>query len=162
MTPLPCVLLLGLLSPGAAQPPAAAAQGTPSSERVRSPLAQGAGQVPRKVLALYSREQIPGDYKDIAFTQLHQRGEMPLNHLGVELVYHDAAEPLPDPATLSGYRGVVTWFEKPVNFEDPAPVCRWLSDLSSSGNWLGAGMVAPSTRIGMTLIEGLASARATS
>ncbi len=116
-------LLLWLCLPGLA-----AAQG---------PAAQPpAGPVARKVLALYSRENIPGDHKDIAFTQLHQRGEMPLNYLGVELVYHDASKPLPDPATLSGYRGVLTWFEKPVNFEDPSPVCRWLSAAMRARLWV--------------------------
>lgn len=89
--------------------------------------------VPRKVLALYTRAQIPGDFKDIYFLSLHQHAELPLNHLGLEVVYHEASSPLPDPAAMKEYRGIVTWFSDPVNFRDPSVVCRWMSRAMAQG-----------------------------
>lgn len=98
-----------------------------------APAAAEGTLVPRKVIALYSRENIRKEFKDVSYLQLHQHGEMALNHLGLELEYVEASGPLPDPASLDGYRGVVTWFEQPESFSDPRPVCRWLSSVMRSG-----------------------------
>lgn len=92
-----------------------------------------AADVPRKVLALYTLQQIPGEFKDIYFLSLHQHAELPLNHLGLEVVYHEASAPLPEPAEMKDYRGIVTWFSDPVNFRDPAVVCRWMSSAMAQG-----------------------------
>ena len=95
--------------------------------------APGGTAIPRKVLALYSGAEIVGEFKDITSLQLHERGEIALNHLGLEVVYHDAGKSLPDLRSLEGFRGVVTWFAKPVNFADPDPVCRWMDAAMARG-----------------------------
>ncbi|MBI5208774.1 MAG: hypothetical protein HY927_02225 [Elusimicrobia bacterium] len=95
--------------------------------------AQDDGLIGRKVLAVYRKEDIKGAFKDIAFLQIHTRAEMPLNHLGVEVVYREASEGLPDPAGLRGYAGVLAWFERRPDSPAPGPVCRWLRSALLAG-----------------------------
>lgn len=98
-----------------------------------SPPASAAEALPRKILALYNRERVPGDHKDIAYTELHLFAEMPLNHLGMDLVYRDVAKPLPAPGSLKGYRGVITWFVSPDDVPKPETYCRWLERVIARG-----------------------------
>ncbi|MBI3552663.1 MAG: hypothetical protein HY077_09090 [Elusimicrobia bacterium] len=88
--------------------------------------------LPRKILAFYDRSAISGGFKDEFFTDIHQRAEMPLNYLGMEVVYRDLAEPLPEIRELKDYRGVLLWFEAPKSFA-PAPFCRWSSRALDAG-----------------------------
>ncbi len=67
--------------------------------------AAGPSPAPREVLALYDSAVLP-----IAASDIHRNLEMPLNHLGLVVRYHDIKDPLPDPASLSSVLGVVTWF----------------------------------------------------
>jgi len=75
--------------------------------------------VHREILAVYDStfEATPGD------TLIHARAEMPLNHLGYVLDFHDAQTGLPDPQTLSRYAAVITWFTYDVN--RPAEYLAW-------------------------------------
>jgi len=61
--------------------------------------------VPRTIIALYDSR---GD--GIADSYLHTMAEMPLNHLGLNVEYHDIREPLPDIEKRQDVRGVLTWF----------------------------------------------------
>jgi hypothetical protein len=62
--------------------------------------------VKREILALYdgAREG------NADATRIHRFAEMPLNYLGFILRFHDVRDPLPDPAEMTSYRGVLTWF----------------------------------------------------
>lgn len=62
--------------------------------------------LPRTVIALYDSEVD----KDIWFTHLHQFAEMPINHLGLKLEYHDVNNPLPVIADRKDVLGVIVWF----------------------------------------------------
>ena len=57
--------------------------------------------IPRKVLAFYDGSA----FEDIRFTPIHRVVEMPFNHLGLILSYHDLRQPLPSDAELADVRG---------------------------------------------------------
>ena len=78
--------------------------------------------VPRKVLALYkSSEGRTEEVNEIAnFMQLV------LNNLGLVVEYRDAEAALPDPGTMSDYRGVVTYFVTE-SMKGAARYRRWLA-----------------------------------
>ncbi|MCG5242526.1 hypothetical protein ACIU1J_18155 [Azospirillum doebereinerae] len=62
--------------------------------------------VPRTVLALVDlREE-----EIIRLTRVHSLVEMPLNHLGLSVVYWNVADGLPDLSRYPDLRGVLTWF----------------------------------------------------
>lgn len=98
-------------------------------------LASGAGaaEIPRKVLALYDPRALPKAFPDPYYTDLHQRAEMPLNHLGLELVFRSLEEPLPEPASLSGYRGILVWLHPGERPPDADAYCRWLERAMDAG-----------------------------
>ena len=72
--------------------------------------AQEETPVKREILALYDGAQ-EGDANS---TRIHRFAELPLNHLGLVLRFHDVREKLPEPAEIARYRGVLTWFAGPV------------------------------------------------
>ena len=80
----------------------------------------GAQPVPRHILALYdsTSEPTPAD------TLIHMNAEMPLNHLGFILDYHDLAKGLPSDRELDGNVAVLTMFEADVSA--PSAYFRWL------------------------------------
>ena len=78
-----------------------AATGLPTPER--SPGFAQAGEVPRTIIALYAGGDVQNSY-------IHTVAEMPLNHLGLTVEYHDIHEPLPEITKRSDVRGVITWF----------------------------------------------------
>lgn len=86
--------------------------------------AVGANPVKRTILALYdgAREERP------ASTRLHRFAELPLNHLGFVLQYHDVRDGLPQPRELLAYRGLLTWFAGPVR--DSHAFLAWASRLA--------------------------------
>ncbi len=95
-------------------------------------------QVKRDILALYDgrRERLPHE------TRIHKFAEMPLNYLGYRVVYQDVNQPLPDPATLSRYRGVLTWLVEPLR--RPEALLDWLDQATARGLKLVIlGEVAP-------------------
>ena len=86
--------------------------------------AQAGVPVKREILALYdgAREG------SVTATRIHRFAEMPLNHLGFVLRYHDVRTPLPDQADIERYRGVLTWFAGPVS--DSNVYLAWLVEVS--------------------------------
>ncbi len=64
--------------------------------------------VARKILALYdgSIEPTPAE------TRIHRWAEMPLNHLGYIVAYHDVRAPLPSVAAMRDFAGLITWFSR--------------------------------------------------
>lgn len=62
--------------------------------------------VKREILALYDG----GQEGDANLTRIHRYAELPLNHLGFILRFHDVRDTLPDMAEMERYRGVLTWF----------------------------------------------------
>ncbi|MFM9938553.1 MAG: polysaccharide deacetylase family protein [Hyphomicrobiaceae bacterium] len=94
--------------------------------------------VKRDILALYDsrRERQPHE------TRIHKFAEMPLNYLGLRVVYFDVNRPLPDAGTLSRYRGVLTWFVEPLR--QPERVLDWLDQATTKGlKHVVLGEVAP-------------------
>ncbi len=77
--------------------------------------------VHRHILALYdsSLEPTPTD------TLIHMNAEMPLNHLGYILDYHDLAKGLPSDSELEGEVAILTMFAGDITA--PAAYFRWLS-----------------------------------
>jgi hypothetical protein len=83
--------------------------------------------VPRTVIALYDKRG-----SGIATSYIHVMAEMPLNHLGLNVEYHDIHDPLPDIANRKDVRGVLTWLfsDTQMNAET---YFKWASDVADSG-----------------------------
>ena len=88
--------------------------------------AQDAGPVPvkREILALYDGTQ-EGTADG---SRIHRFAELPLNHLGFIVRFHDMRTRLPDPAVIERYRGVLTWFTGPV--PDTSAYLAWAAQVS--------------------------------
>jgi polysaccharide biosynthesis protein PelA len=91
-----------------------------------------AGEVPRVVLALYEGDE----FDDPAMTPTHRLAELPLNHLGLVLRYHDVRQPLPPVSSLGDVRGVLTWFQSEEVFADPVRYGRWAQAVVAAGKRL--------------------------
>lgn len=82
----------------------------------------------RKVLALVdTREE-----ETIRLTRIHSMAEMPLNHLGLDVIYWDVANGLPDLAKWPDLRGVLTWFANDP-FVNPRDYIEWLGAAMDRG-----------------------------
>ncbi|MFD1627030.1 polysaccharide deacetylase family protein [Azospirillum griseum] len=82
----------------------------------------------RTILALVDlREE-----KSIRLTRIHSMAEMPLNHLGLSVVYWNIADGLPDPARYPGLRGVITWFAGEP-FDDAGAYIAWMGRVIDQG-----------------------------
>ncbi len=84
--------------------------------------------VPRTVLALYDSRYSEHPRS----TPIHNLAEMPLNHLGLIVRYHDIRSGLPPLSSLSDVRGVVTWFTTE-GLPQPVAYLRWLDRLADAG-----------------------------
>lgn len=84
--------------------------------------------VRRTILALYDSR----DGRDIKYTWIHRFAEMPLNHLGLRVRYHDINEPLPDISTLPDVRGVLAWLEDD-KMRDPSGYIEWAKTVLEDG-----------------------------
>ena len=84
--------------------------------------------VPRTILALYDSTYD----KETAFLPIHQIAEMPLNHLGLIVNFHDINEGLPPISEMRNIRGVLTWFQSDA-MKDPAAFLRWADDVVDAG-----------------------------
>ncbi len=95
--------------------------------------------VPRTILALYDGELDT----DIRVTQIHKIAEMPLNHLGIVVAYHDLRKPLPSDRELEGVRGALAWFSGDV-MPNPLAFAEWAHRFIDGGRKLvmigGLGM----------------------
>lgn len=90
--------------------------------------ADGAKPVPRAILALYdTREE-----QKLRLSRIHTMAEMPLNHLGLTVVYWDVADGLPDLARFGDLRGVLTWFAGDP-FDDPRGYATWIGKAMDQG-----------------------------
>ena len=99
---------------------------------LRVPTATAQGQpIPRTILALYDGDA----FTDIRFTPIHGIAEMPLNHLGLVVSYHDLRKPLPDEAALKGIRGAIVWFTGDF-MPNPVPFIEWSHRFIDSGRKL--------------------------
>ncbi len=84
--------------------------------------------VPRTILALYdSRYDAEPRYLN-----LHQIAEMPLNHLGLLVRYHDINTPLPALQNMEDVRGILTWFRSD-EMADPIAFLAWVDRALDSG-----------------------------
>src|ERR1700720_4394203 len=81
--------------------------------------------VPRIIIALYNGGNIQESY-------IHTVAEMPLNHLGLSVEYHDIHEPLPAIAQRKDVRGVLTWFMSNTTLE-PESYLKWALDVMAAG-----------------------------
>ena len=89
----------------------------------RMSMAEQGRELPRGVLGLFDSRREPNPEE----SRIHRLLDMPLNHLGLVVRYHDIAKGLPDPASLTGVRGVVTFFDGPV--PDSQAYAQWASDV---------------------------------
>ena len=78
----------------------------------------------REILALYDGAQ----EGEADFTRIYRFAEMPLNHLGFILRFHDIRTKLPAPAEIERYRGVLTWFAGSVS--DGSAYLAWANRVS--------------------------------
>src|SRR4051812_3483188 len=86
-------------------------------------IAEQGRELPRRILGLFDSRREPNPEG----SRIHRLLDMPLNHLGWVVEYHDIAKGLPDAASLTGVRGVVTFFDGPV--PDSQAYAQWASDV---------------------------------
>jgi hypothetical protein len=84
--------------------------------------------VARTVIALYDSKYA----EHPRVTPVHSLAEMPLNHLGLIVRYHDIRSGLPPVSSLQDVRGVLTWFTAE-GLPNPAGYLRWLDSLADAG-----------------------------
>ena len=86
-------------------------------------------EVPRTVIAIWDKKV----EKDIYFTTIHQLAEMPLNHMGVIVEYHDINDALPDLNSRDDVLGVLVWFSKYYELADQHRYFNWACDALDCG-----------------------------
>ena len=87
-----------------------------------------AQEIPRSILALYDSRYD----EEIAFTPTHMMAEMPLNHLGLKVRYHDVNRPLPSLEQMEDVRGILTWFQSD-DMADPLGFLTWAEAAIDAG-----------------------------
>ena len=104
--------------------------------------------VDRTILALYDGS----DGSRVRETLIHQFAEMPLNHLGMRVRYHDVSTGLPEGKALAGVRGVLTWFRDD-RISRPGAYMAWAERVMERGVRLvvmgnpGIGGAGPGERV---------------
>ncbi|MBC8166707.1 MAG: hypothetical protein H7Y20_12650 [Bryobacteraceae bacterium] len=88
----------------------------------------GGREIPRVVLGLYD-SRYEADVRD---TEIHRLLEMPLNHLGLQIEYHDINSPLPDAVSRADVRGVFCWFQSDA-MKNPSNFLQWANTMIDSG-----------------------------
>jgi hypothetical protein len=95
----------------------------------------------RKILALYNGLVPEVDAEN---NLIHQRAELILNHLGLIVELRDVNQPLPGPAAMASYRGVLAWVAG-APLRQPRSYLAWLGEQARAGRrvvllgGLGAG-----------------------
>lgn len=89
--------------------------------------ARAEAPVPRVILALYD-----GAATKVRFSSAHQFAEMPLNHLGLYVRYHDIHQSLPPLSEMGDVRGVLTFF-RGTQMPDPAGYLNWAEGVVRAG-----------------------------
>ena len=87
-----------------------------------------AQELPRSILALYDSRYD----EEIAFTPIHMMAEMPLNHLGLKIRYHDVNRPLPSLEEMEDIAGILTWFRSD-DMADPLSFLAWAAASIDAG-----------------------------
>ena len=80
-------------------------------------------EVPRTIIALYDGQQ----FAKIEHTLVHGFAEMPLNHLGLVVEYHDIRQGLPNLDQRNDVRGILTWFRNESPMADPKAYIKWVT-----------------------------------
>jgi polysaccharide biosynthesis protein PelA len=83
--------------------------------------------LPRTVIAVYDPAQTK-----LELTSAHRLAEMPLNHLGINLEYHDVNK-LPDLSKRDDVRGILGWFPPGTRIKDPKGYLAWASAAMDAG-----------------------------
>jgi hypothetical protein len=95
---------------------------------VVAPFASSNEPLPRTILAIY--DSLEDD--DIRTSRIHRLAEMPLNHLGLVVKYHDIQKGLPSNEDLRGVRGVLSWFQSE-RMPSPTKYIEWVSGIIDQG-----------------------------
>lgn len=90
--------------------------------------AQSEREVPRVILSFYD----PRVSGEIRWSSSHVWAEMPLNHLGLVVRYHDISHPLPDPSTMTDVRGVLLATDGDSVLDPPAFI-EWAEEMADLG-----------------------------
>jgi len=98
--------------------------------------------VPRTIIALYD-DRAEGDIRNVF---IHRLAEMPLNHLGLVVEYHDIHKPLPDLASRKDVRGVLTWFFPDTRLEASSYLAWAIGALDSGKKFVVLGPVGVEPR----------------
>jgi len=85
--------------------------------------------VPRTIIALYDDQNGGG----VRGSLIHRIVEMPLNHLGLNVEYHEIHEPLPDIQHRADVRGVISWLMFDTRIKDPLAYLQWAESAVDSG-----------------------------
>ncbi len=85
------------------------------------------GAIPRQLLAFYDSRQAVSPRN----TFIHRFLEMPANHLGYEIRYHDINDPLPTPG--DDVRGIILWFDSGVDIPGAGKFLDWLLEAETKG-----------------------------
>ncbi len=86
--------------------------------------------IKRDILALYDSSREGG----ADATRIHRFAELPINHLGHVLHYHDVHGSLPTPQETARFAGVLSWLVGPV--KDGDAYLAWLRQLTAAGTRL--------------------------
>jgi len=115
--------------------------------------AWGATPVERVLLGIFDslHEETP------TATLLHLNAEMPLNHLGFVVHYHDIRQGLPEPGDLDGVVAVISMLT--YDLDDPVHYFRWLDRVSETGTKVivmggFGGQMTPAARRSLNRVMG--------
>jgi hypothetical protein len=112
---------------------------------------------PRVIIGLYDSSE-KGAEKTYE-TRLHRLAELPLNHLGLMLEYHDIQQPLPNLKNRPDVRGVISWFALENSPERAKAHSKWLKQVVKKYNKksviLGVPGFLPSTHEARGALRGL-------
>lgn len=92
----------------------------------------GSGPIPRTVLALYYNKE----NNNSQWSKIHQYAEMPMNHLGLKLRYHNIDQGLPDLKNTADLVGIISWFDSGTRLRDPVQYLKWLESAVRDGKKL--------------------------
>lgn len=79
--------------------------------------------ISRTILALYDSRYESRPAK----TRIHQFAEMPLNHLGLVVKYHDISQGIPSLKSYPNLRGIISWWVDGANVPDELAYAQWLN-----------------------------------
>jgi len=94
-----------------------------------TPLAHAADPLPRTIIAFYSKAYD----KSLRESLTHQMAEMPLNHLGLNVEYHEFEKGLPNLTNRKDVRGILVWFNEDMRMADPNAYFDWVEEAVNQG-----------------------------